>query len=386
MHYLIRPARAEDNNGILGLIRETPQPGRVLLNFEREPRFFDGSQVTCEEPDNWVVETRGGGGSQRPPDHAQADQVETAHFELPRDRRIVGTFSIGRRAMYINGKVQRIRYANDLRLAPDLQGGRMLLRMARKLAEQMGTDEWMQTVILSDNRTSLNTVASGRAGLPTYYPCGEIETSMLFSYPRRRRHGLRVRRASIDDLADMQHWLDEQGPRRQFFPRYRLENLLAGDDYYRGLKIDDFWLALRGGQLVGMLGIWNQKSFKQTRVLAYPRGLSWLRHFYNLYTALYGGIRLPPAGGTLSYLTLHSVLVENDDAAIFDALLAAVMQEYLPRFGALISGFFQGDPLARALEGCRRQVMHSRHFLASYGDDPRQQLDGRLPYVEVARL
>ena len=362
MRYLIRPARAEDNAAVLALIAATPQPGRVLLNFERQPAFVHGSQVSGEAPDNWVVESNTEAG------------------------RIVGIFSVGRRRLFINGRATEIRYANDLRVAPEHRGGRLLFLMGRKLGELMQQGEWMQTVVLTDNNLSMQTVASGRAGLPVYHPCGDIQTSMLFAAPARRHHGLRISQASDRELPLMQQWLNWHAPRRQFFPCYRLDGLRSGDPFYRGLSIDDYWLAWRGSELVGMAGVWNQKSFKQTRVLAYPRGLGWLRHLYNLYVSMRGGIRLPPPGGALSYLTLHSMLVEDDRPDILDALLGAMSRAYLRRFGALVAGFFDTDPLSEAVRGYRRQVLNSRQFLVSYGDNPCAGLDGRIPYVEVARL
>src|SRR5690606_9538092 len=45
MRYLIRPATPADDAGILALVDATPQHGRVLLNFERQPAFLHGSGV-----------------------------------------------------------------------------------------------------------------------------------------------------------------------------------------------------------------------------------------------------------------------------------------------------------------------------------------------------
>ena len=58
--YRIRQAREEDNGAILSLLQGTPQPGAVTLNFERNPDYFRGARVTCEEPDVWVAEPREG--------------------------------------------------------------------------------------------------------------------------------------------------------------------------------------------------------------------------------------------------------------------------------------------------------------------------------------
>ena len=358
MRCLIRPATAEDDPAIRALLRSTSQPGIVPLNFEREPSYFHGSAVACAHQDVWIACDR--------------DSQQEA----------LALFNMGSREVYVNGTPVRLRYAHDLRLAPDVRGSRLLIQLFRQAREQIYPGEWLHTVILSDNTVSLQTVGSGRAGLPHYYPHGEIGTHMIFA-PPRRRPGHRVTRATDNDLPAMREWLREQGPRRHFFPVYQLDKLLSGDPYYRGLQLDDFFLAWRGQQLVGMVGTWNQKPFKQTRVLGYPMGLAWLRHVYNLHSRMRGGLTLPPAGGTLDYLLLHTLLIENDDPAILDALLQEILAV---QPGAVSVGLFNDDPLADAVQGYRRQTLRSQHFLISYEDNPAAELDCRLPYVEIARL
>lgn len=362
----IRPATRTDDAGILSLIQRTPQPGKVVLNFERDPGFFAGAQVTCEQPDIWVAETRD----------------DSAGKEL------VAVFNIGRRSVYVNGKPQQVRYAHDLRIDPRFRGTLLLIRMFRRLRQMLADDEWMQTVILAGNDESISTVGSGRAGLPTYYPAGDIETSLLFAAPASTTNsGLAIGRASADDLADMQAFIDRLAPSRQFFPCYRLADMLDGHPYYRGLTPQDFWLARRGDAIVGMVGVWDQKPFKQTRLVRYPRGLAWARHGYNVWSRLLGGVHLPASGGVLDYRSTHTLLVEHDDPTVLRALLAPMVAQAREDRAALVVAFFEGDPLARALRGFRRQTLSSHHYLVSYGADPRPTLSAApLPYVEVARL
>ena len=359
----IRPASEADDARILSLIRRTPQPGRLVLNFEREPAFFAGARVSCQQPDVWVAECGQGGDE------------------------LAAVFNIGYRSLYINGAPQTVRYAHDLRIDPRYRGSLLLVRMFRRLRQMLQPGEWMQTVILADNEASLGTVGSGRAGLPTYYPAGDIDTSLLFAAPRGVRGRLRVAQASHQDLPAMQALLDEQGPRRQFFPCYQLQSMLSGDAYFAGIRPDSFWLAWSGRQLVGMAGLWDQKAFKQTRVLRYPPGTEWLRHGYNSWSRLLGGVHLPRRGGVLDYRSAHTVLVHDDDPAILRELLVPMVNQVRAQRAALVLAQFRDDPLSLALHGFRRQTLHSRHFLVSFDKDPRPSLSPtQLPYVEVARL
>ncbi|MDF1821294.1 MAG: hypothetical protein P1U64_06975 [Alcanivoracaceae bacterium] len=361
---IIRPADRADDAAILTLVRRTPQPGRMVLNFEREPAFFDGAEVTCEQPDVWVAQLPDG------------------------DEDVIAVFNIGYRRVFVNGEPRSIRYAHDLRIDPAWRGSLLLVRMFRKLRGILADGEWMQTVILSGNEASMSTVGSGRAGLPTYYPDGHIDTALLFAPLRQSRSdGLLVRRATTADLPLMQEMIDTLGPRRQYFPCYDLAALRDGGRYFRGMHIGDYWLAFEGARLVAMAGLWDQKPFKQTRVLRYPRGTEWLRHGYNVWGRLLGGVTLPPSGGVIDYRSVHTLLVRDDCPLRLQALLRPMVVQARSERAALVLAFFRGDPLAAALEGFRRQLLESEHFLVSYSGDPRPSLEpARLPYIEVARL
>jgi len=207
---------------------------------------------------------------------------------------------------------------------------------------------------------------------------------------RGRCEGLAVRsirQATHADLPAMQALLDIEGPRRQFFPCYRLQSMLEGDAYFSGIRPDAFWLALENGELLGMAGLWDQKAFKQTRVLRYPPGTEWLRHGYNTWSRLLGGVHLPPSGGVLDYRSAHTLVVRNHDPVILRSLLGPMVRQVRKQRAALVLALFRGDPLAQALQGFRRQLLHSRHFLVSFDGDPRPSLSREhMPYVEVARL
>ncbi|MCC1497623.1 hypothetical protein [Alcanivorax sp. 1008] len=353
-------ASAADGADILQLFRDTPQRGRVVLNFEREPDYFRGGSVICQEPE--------------------------VHIARSTEGKLLMLYGIGSRLMYVNGVARKVRYAHDLRIAEHARGGRLILRMSKHVGSFIAPDDLVQTVILSENTSSMTSVASGRAGLPTYYPNGDIETSLLFRVPRGKRSSLTFRPATLADLPAMQKFHDQHAPQRQFYPCYQFSGIIDGNPYFSGLQVADYWLALDNEKIVGMAALWDQKSFKQTRVISYPAGLSWLRFFWNFWTSLVGGLHLPPAGGMIRYLMLHSVLIRDEDPQVLRELLAEMSHSAARKSAAISAGFFLDDPLRAAVQGCRRQTMRSHHFLIGYHGDPRDGLDGRPGYIELARL
>ena len=369
-----RPAQASDSDELIALISATPQAGAITINFERSPDFFMATNVVTQTPDVWVAIER-------------------------ESERIVAMFSIGQRDVYVNGERQQVRYGNDLRIHPDFKSGRTLFNLLKCYRQVMGTD-WMQTVILSDNNASLNSIGSGRSITPTYFDFGEMTTHMLYLTRPRVMHSqlnranssqgnkFNIRRADHNDIDLMQTFFEQQAKTKQFYPHYDFINMLNGDDYYRGLVISNYYLMFAGQELVAMAGIWDQSSFKQTRFVAYSKLMSVVRLLNNAYSRLFGGMQLPKAGDKLSYVSLHSLLVINDDEKLFSRLLQHIYNDcFTQHYQALVCGLPSADERLRILEQYRSKVLHSKHFIASYHDDPRHKFDTTYPlYLEPARL
>jgi len=362
--FYTRHAQATDSNELIALIAATPQAGAITINFERTPDFFMATKVVTQIPDVWVLIER-----------------ESA--------RVAAMFSIGQRDVYVNGERQNVRYGNDLRIHPKFQSGRTLFNLLKCYRNAMGSD-WMQTVILSDNEASLNSIGSGRSITPSYYDFGEMITHMLYlTTPRPSQDSkFNIRTADHNDIELMQVFFDQQAQTKQFYPHYDFTKLLNGDEYYRGLVISNYYLMFEGNKLVAMAGIWDQSSFKQTRFVAYSKLMSVARLLNNAYSKLFGGMVLPKAGDKLNYVSLHSLLIINDDEKLFSRLLQYIYNDCLAlNYQALVCGLPSLDTRQRILEQYRSKVLHSKHFIASYHDDPRGKFDTSYPlYLELARL
>lgn len=367
LRYNIRLAQSEDSPALLRLINETPQEGSIRLNFERQPDFFHATGVTANEPEVWLM--------------------EDIH-----NSRLVASFSIGKREVYVNGKKRLTRYGNDLRIHQNYKGGRTLFRLFKKYKELM-QDEWMQTVILDENKASVDTVGSGRLSLPTYHEAGQFITHMVALNTSNPSSCNQVRRATLDDIDDMQNFFDDYAKKKEFYPCYNFKKIGTGDAYYRNLNISDYFLYYNNHELSGVVGTWNQKEFKQTRFLSYHGSMKFLRHVNNLSSKIFGGLNLPSAGSLANYVSLHSILIKDNQPEVLRHILSSILSEYKNSpYDALIIGFDKCDPLHEALRGFKSHTLISNHYLASYGEIPNylkqhaEQNEAPLFYLEPSRL
>lgn len=359
-----RLATAQDNTALLALLKRTPQMGSITLTFEREPNFFAGALVSCEHEHVLVAE------------------------DLNTPGVLIAMVDIGLRRQYIDGKVEAVRYLHDLRVAPEARGGKALRALFLAVADHTKTqEEWMEAVILEENLIPLGIIDRGRSWLPNFYPGGRVITSLIPAQKRKTvlANNLTIRAATTGDATLLQQLWNEAS-HRQGFPLYNVNDLLAGNGYYQGLKITSYLIAFINGKAVGTVGMWDQKPFKQTRVTRYTPWLAVSRLPYNLYSMLFGGIHLPPPGNCFDYLTLHSLTIDHDNPEVFKALLDYVIEHYLQPKQGMVCGFFDNHPLEAALEAYKRQKLYSRHFLISYQQDPSESQSSTVRHVEIARL
>jgi len=164
-----------------------------------------------------------------------------------------------------------------------------------------------------------------------------------------RRYAVRRQFASVMDTAALDRWMHEAP----------------------GLRIDDYLLALdRQGRVRGFLGIWDQRAFKQLRVVGYSRRLAWTRRALTSLAWMAGAAPLPLPGEVLPALaTVHACA---DDPGILRAvLLEAYRRHRGGRHAFLTIGLDGRDPLWAATSGLLAQTT----LVHAYVTTPRGSAD-----------
>ncbi|MDC0157061.1 hypothetical protein OAK38_04795 [Verrucomicrobia bacterium] len=357
----LKRANPADNPGLCDVFANTPMEGAIWINQDRRPDFFHGAAVQSESPEVFVLRK----------------EEETG---------LNAVFAVGRRNVFVNGRSREIQYLSDLRIVSGHRGGSNLARGFQFLRhEVLKNDEFAQTLVLSENEKALDLLTSRRCGLPGYFPCGEYEYYLigLRHLPSSR---FQVRRATPRDVSLMQEFFDREAPRKQFFPVYRFDEL-DGSAYYRDVKLENFFLAWAGDELVGLLGAWDQGNYKKILIRGYAGGLKWLRPWLNAFSRLRGGIELPAPGALQRALYLHCAVCRENDPDILTSLIREAQSGFAGQgYHHAALGLDRRDPLREALAGFRTMNFAGRHFLVTFGDDPRSTLDHQMFYFEAARI
>jgi len=365
MAITVRLGTPADNPKIQDLVSKITMPGPATMCFQRSPDFFVGAKVIGDE------------------------FILTVADDDERPDVLAGLTVISGRELYISGQKRRVYYSGDTRVDPFYRRRGIASDMFMEQKKFRTGQDLLQGIVLKDNTAPLDAAKRTADGvLFDYWVSHTIETSFIFTRKIKPRipAGVEIRPATAADVPAMQAFFDREAPRRNGYPVYDFSKVLAGDPYYAGIAIGDYALAFKGGQLIGMLGSWNQKAYKQTRIMGFKPAIAAIRPLYNLYAGLFGGFKLPPVGGMLNYLTLHTTLIANDDAAIYRALIDWIMAHEGQKYDALACALTKGDPLEDVPRGYKRQKLYSSHFWLSYGDDPRPGIDNRPLYVELGRL
>ena len=356
MRFEFREAKPEDNSEICEIFR-IPMGGSLALSLERDPDYFAGARVQNEKPRVFVGV-----------DHEK-------HC-------LTGSFSVGERRVYLNGKPEWIPYFCDLRIRDEYRSGTLLARGYKFVKEEVLAGRYAQTIIVADNQEAINSLTGSRAGLPTYVPFGAYVTRAIPGNAASKMKydaSISIRKAQMADLGLMKSLCEEAGRQKQFYPCYDFE---FSSPYFRDLSFDQYYIAYRNGSPVGMTGVWNQKSFKKTRICAYGRGLNLARPLYNAWMKLKGGISLPEPGSVLPYSYLHTVNTKNNDPQILRALVREIANDRDDAEYFLL-GLDARDRLGDAFRGLSVREFHGFHYLVDAGA---ALPEPSLFYLEAARI
>jgi hypothetical protein len=362
-------ANAADEPALRRLLRETPFVGDVSVTLEREPCVHFANAIEGERSQILVA---------RP---------------AP-DQPIIGMATRTLIDCYVNGVPKRIGYLSQLRILPTYQARPTTLKRGYATMRKLHADgaaEFYVTTIIADNEPALRVLEAGLTGFPTYRYAGDMVTLLLSTAGRHigAAADIQIEVAEIDDLGDIVACLERNGTRHQFAPRWTRESLLS-PIRSRGLRIQHFLIARRGERVVGCLACWDQREFKQTIVRGYTPRLAWARPVSNLLAPLTGIPKLPAVGESVAFAYASHLAVDEDDPAVFTALLAAALRagasRGLDHISIGLSGRSPLTPIANTRFKAREY--RSRAYVVHWDDGAAAvgALDDRPIHLEVAIL
>ncbi len=366
-------ATEADDVALRQLLRDNPMPGSISVTFEREPSYFIASAVEGDFHQTIVGRETGSG-------------------------QVVGMGSRSVRPTYVNGVVQPVGYMSQLRATASYGWG---LQLARAIAKGFefshtlhadGRAPFYLMSVIADNRPARRLLASGLAGLPRLREYARLYTYAVYTSRRQRPlplpRGLRLGRGRAHHLNGIVDCLQRNGERHQFTPHWTAETLFHPDST-PGLCPENFLLAIAGDHVVGCLAEWDQSSFKQTIVRGYSSTLGQWRLWINLAARIAGWPPLPDTGSPIRHCFASHLAVDDDDRAVFAALLRAVYNDAVERgFNYLMLGLAETHPLRPVAESYRHILYPSQLYLVAWEDgwNKIDKVDGRVPHPEIATL
>jgi hypothetical protein len=377
-------ATPADDPAIRRLLANNPVPGQVTVTYEREPDYFLG----CGTMGRFC-------------------QVLVARCQPDGEVAAVATRTT--RPLFVNGQIEEVGYIGQLRVDERFRG-RWVVSGGFHYFHHLHADGrvagYITTIIEGNTQAQGLLVERARRHFPIYREVDRLCTvaiilkKPLFRLCSRNRHhapeqslplgrtALEIRPATLTDLPAIVAFLQQYGAAKQFFPVYTQNDFCTGPTTL-GFQVEDFIIARRQGEIVGIIGLWDQSSFKQTVVRVYKGTLGRLRLLYNGWLRLSGAKPLPSPGQPIHFAYASFICIAENSRDIFGTLLHQVYNLAVERgYAYLMVGLSTRDPLLEVAQGYTHIPYFSRLYTVCWPDEAafHERLDQRIPYVEIASL
>jgi hypothetical protein len=373
MDFCFKLATDKDDPDLRHLLATNAMPGRITVTFKREPTYFAGCGTMGRF---WQVLV----GRHRP---SQEIAAVLCRSTQPR---------------FVNGQVREIGYLGQLRVDLKYRSRWVLLHGIQALRE-LHADGRVGAYLcaISDENSTARGILVGhpRSGFPILHEIAHIHTlgvilrRQWLPAPQKSPASLVLTQGSQSELPRIISFLRQQGAKRQFFPAYDSGDFAKNSPTTRGFQVRDFVIAKQSNEIVGVMGLWDQSTFKQSVVQSYNPSLSRIRPLYNLASRLIGAQPLPAPGQHIRSAYASFVCVADDNPVIFGTLLRHIVRLAARRgYAYLMLGLAESDPLLRVARRYPHIAYYSRLYVTCWEDAAgfHRRLDKRVPYVEIAAL
>lgn len=345
----IREAIRSDNEGLLSLTAMTPMGGDISIRIDRHPDFF--RLLDRRGPSHVLVAEEGG--------------------------QIVGSVSITRVTVFVEGKRESVHYLGDLKVHP----GFRKVGLAAGLLKAMHRD-----LLAADADLVLSTAAygnekvlpffNGQAGLPRAMAIGVFKVHQLLPSRRRRAAGPYAIQEEAEHPELHRFYND-------YFRRYQF-----GSVFEPGTLGDArHWVARSDGEIQASLSLVDVDDSRQNVIIRLPFLLGGLVSIIRTVHRIVPVADLPTMNTPIRMLYIKALACRDDhEQALGHLIQNARNLAFKEHYHFLAVGLHERDPLGHWLARIPKFTFKSMGFVVGLkrGNDELVQLTRRVPYEDYS--
>jgi len=366
--FQVELATEKDDAGLRQILRETLMEGAISLSFEREPDYFISARV--EAPEHQIIVGR-----------------DTENGEL------IGMGGRSMRQVYLNGRAQTIGYLSQFRIRPVYRGLFKILVESWAKLQELHKDQKSPiyyTSIIEDNYLARRLLTRQLPGFPKYSEYTRMHTLAIYSRRYKKKlappAGITITRADTGYAGQIIACLQRNLQRFQLAPYWNPETLFT-EKYTPNLTPGDFFIALKGNQVVGCLALWDQNDFKQTIVRGYAGGIGRWRWLLNPLVKLLGYPTLPDVNEKIKYAYASHLVIDEDNPEIYQVLLRALHHRAVrDGYSYFMLGLNEDHPLRKLTQSRYRHIDYTSILYWVTWDDDLPVIEKRVAAPEIAIL
>jgi len=350
---IVKIASKEDDYILREGLKTNQIEGSISVSFETEPSFFNAVQVQGKKCQIVVIKTE--------------EEGELIAF---------GVRAI--KPVFVNGEIVNIGYLSSLRVTSKFRKNIYLAKgykFLRKL-DQDNCAPFYLTTIVEDNLEARKVLESGKAGLPTYTPYGNLLTYLVKLDRIKQSKIYKIKKGTDFPLESVINFLHEEGQKKQFYPYYKVSDF--GTGFLKGLKQEDFYIAVNNKEeIVGIFAKWDQRAFKQVH-------LTDCNQF-----KISGLLKFSPKAKRINFFYVSLFTIKDNEPKILeDMLLTLSLDEVDKGFDYFAIGLEEFDPLNEALNHFSSIKYKSKIYIVSFSNiaNEIEFLKKRVPYLELGAL
>jgi predicted N-acetyltransferase YhbS len=345
----IREATRADNEGLLSLTAMTPMGGDISVRSDRYPDFFR------------LLDRRG-------PSHVLVGEE---------DGTIVGSVSVNRVPVYVDGIRESVHYLGDLKVHPDHRKAGLAAELLKAMHHDLlaaGTDLVLCTAAFGNSKVL--PYFEGRTGLPGAVALGVFKVHQLLPSCRRKHSG---RYAIGEELerAEMLRLYDDRFRSYQFGP-------VVGPGALRDTR---HWVARSDGEIRASLALVDVGDSRQNVIIRLPLLLGSLVGIVRAIDRFVPLADLPAKNTAIRTLYIKAMGCQTGhEEALDDLIQEARFQAFKDHYHFLTVGLHERDPERLRLAKIPKFTFKSLGFIVGLRRDPDAlvRLTKKVPYEDYS--